>query len=184
MNVRSLAEARRLAPNFADARRLPERRSVIALDVAGPIRRWQTDFLFAYDIFPPEILVGAGEWQEARRPMAVGDHLLQRVWLPPRRWGVSLHLAVRICALFDDADRLGFAYETLTGHPERGVAEFSFREVEGRLQFEIRTFSEPSLWLARLTGPMLVLPYQAWCTRRALEHVRRRFREVNRWPPN
>jgi hypothetical protein len=52
----SLHDAKGFAPNFSDARALPERTSAIDLGVSGPIGNWQTSFLFGYEIFPSHIM--------------------------------------------------------------------------------------------------------------------------------
>lgn len=175
-------EARKLSRNFTDHHALPKRTSSVALGLAGPIRKWRTDFLFDYAVFPPSIIRYQAEWQSAGRRMAVGDLILQRALMPPVGFGLCLEFAVRICALFDEEKRLGFSYETLSGHAESGVSEFYFEERAGELSFTIHTFSQPGHWTSRLAKHFFTLPYQAWCTQRALTQVRRRFHDVNQEP--
>ncbi len=59
-----------------------------------------------------------------------------------------------VYTLDDTADRSGFAYGTLVGHPERGEARFELTHDEGERQvrFRIATFSRPESILARLGG--------------------------------
>ncbi len=59
-----------------------------------------------------------------------------------------------VYTLDDTADRSGFAYGTLVGHPERGEARFELTHDEGQRQvrFRIATFSRPASLLARLGG--------------------------------
>ena len=175
----TFADARRAPRNFTDARAFPERTSSIALGVAGPIARWRTDFLFGYQVFPTAIIRFAAEWLEAGRPMAVGDIILQRAIVPPIGFGLGLEFAVRVCALIREEKRLGFAYETLAGHAESGVSEFYFEDRDGQLHFVIHTFSQPGHWTARLGKHVFTLPYQRWCTNRALVYVRRQFLAEN-----
>ena len=175
----TLREAKEFAPNFADAQSLPERTSSIGLGVSGPIWNWQTSFLFDYDIFPSHIMRFEAEWTTAGRKMKVGDIILQRAIVPPIGFGICMEFAVRVCGIFEDEKRLGFAYETLSGHAERGISEFYFEDRGGVLAFTIHTFSEPGHWTSRLAQRMVTLPYQAWCTRRALRHVRDTFHEKN-----
>jgi uncharacterized protein (UPF0548 family) len=172
-------EAKAFSPNFSDAKALPERTSSIDLGVPGPIRNWQTDFLFDYDIFPSHIMRFEAEWKTAGRKMQVGDIILQRAVVPPIGFGICMEFAVRICSVIQEEKRLGFAYETLRGHAERGVSEFYFED-RGTLAFTIHTFSEPGHWTSRLAKNFATLPYQAWCTRRALKHVREKFLSVNK----
>jgi uncharacterized protein (UPF0548 family) len=61
----------------------------------------------------------------------------------------------RIIYITDTADRFGFAYGTLPGHPEKGEEAFHVqRNGEGRVTFEIVAFSKPAELLARLGGPI------------------------------
>jgi len=175
----SLHDAKGFAANFSNARALPERTSAIDLGVSGPIRDWRTSFLFGYDIFPRRIMRFEAEWKTAGRSMQVGDVILQRAVVPPIGFGICMEFAVRICSLIEEDRRLGFAYETLAGHAERGVSEFYFEDRGDSLAFTIHTFSEPGHWTARLAKRAVTLPYQAWCTRRALKHVRARFCQEN-----
>jgi uncharacterized protein (UPF0548 family) len=120
------------------------------------------------------------EWQKESRNMAVGDVILQRALIPPIGFGLCLEFAVRVSALIDEETRIGFVYETLSGHAESGVSEFYFEERSGQMFFTIHTFSQPGHWTSRIGRRWFTLPYQAWCTRRALNHVRRRFHDQNK----
>ncbi|MDH2388005.1 DUF1990 domain-containing protein [Streptomyces sp. HNM0663] len=53
-------------------------------------------------------------------------------------------------------DRTGFAYGTLTGHPERGEESFvvDLRE-DGTVWFTVTAFSRPAAWYTRLAGPLV-----------------------------
>ena len=81
---------------------------------------------------------------------------------------------MRISALIGEPSKLGFAYETLVAHLERGVPEFCFEERAGEILFVVHTHSEPAHWLSRLS-----LRYQRWCTQQALKHVKQRFHRDN-----
>jgi uncharacterized protein (UPF0548 family) len=175
----SLERAKRLSRYFADARALPEATTRIGLGAAGPIARWKTEFLFDYRVFPAAIMRFEAEWRKHGRGMAVGDIIVQRAVIPPIGFGFCLEFAVRVCALLEEERRRGFAYETLSGHAESGLSAFYIEEIEGELFFTIHTFSQPGHWTSRLARRFFTLPYQAWCTRRALQHVRRMFRAEN-----
>ena len=168
-------EAKVTSRNFADQRAFPERTSSLALGVAGPIRRWQTDFLFDYLVFPKAIMRFEAQWKKEERKMEIGDVILQRAIMPPIGFGLCLEFAVRVSAFIQEEKRLGFAYETLAGHAESGVSEFYFEERDGQLFFTIHTFSQPGHWTSRLGKHIFTLPYQRWCTHRALASVRRHF---------
>ncbi len=111
--------------------------------------------------------------------MRVGDIIVQRAVLPPIGFGLCVEFAVRISALISEPSKLGFAYDTLTGHLERGVSEFYFERRSDELFFVIHTHSEPAHWLSRLGGGVFSLPYQRWCTQQALKHAKRRFQSCN-----
>lgn len=59
-----------------------------------------------------------------------------------------------IAAEFDEADRAGFAYETLPGHPERGRESFYATRADGLVEFTVTAFSKPAVWYSRLGGPV------------------------------
>ena len=170
-----LDEAETLVPNFSSATTLPEKTTDIALGCSRAISSYRTDVLFAYDIFPRFIMRAESQWVRANRAMRVGDIIVQRVVLPPIGFGLCAEFAVRISAIFSESRKVGFAYETLVGHLERGVSEFYFEERNGDVFFVIHTHSEPGHWLSRLGGGLFTLPYQRWCTRQALRHVKQRF---------
>ena len=56
---------------------------------------------------------------------------------------------------------------------ERGISTFTIERLEDRVIFKIRTFSTPGNILTRLVGPIFSVPYQAYCTKAALERVKR-----------
>ena len=174
----TVEEALTLSSNFSTVATLPENTSEIALDCSGPISSRRTDFLFAYDIFPRFLMRAETQWIRQERAMRVGDIIVQRALLPPIGFGLCAEFAVRISALISEPSRLGFAYETLTGHLERGVSEFYFEERAAALFFVIHTHSEPAHLLSRVGRPFSLL-YQKWCTKRALKHVKKRFESCN-----
>ena len=172
-------QARTLDANFTSAATLPEKTTEIALGYPAPIHAYHTDFLFAYDIFPSFLMRAEPQWIRERRTMQIGDIIVQRAVLPPIGFGLCAEFAVRISATFSEPRKLGFAYETLAGHLERGVSEFYFEDRAGELFFVIHTHSEPGHWLSRLARGSLTLPYQRWCTGQALRHVKQRFHREN-----
>jgi uncharacterized protein (UPF0548 family) len=54
----------------------------------------------------------------------------------------------------DEADRYGFAYGTLPGHPEQGEEAFVVERLADRTVFRIVALSRPAEWLARAGGPI------------------------------
>lgn len=72
------------------------------------------------------------------------------------RWRpLRLTIPCRVVYTVDGADRRGFAYGTLPGHPERGEEAFVVTLTEaGEVRFRIRAFSRPASLLARAGGPV------------------------------
>jgi hypothetical protein len=175
--MRPLESAKGLTRNFVSLRGSREQTASIFLANNGPITSYETQFLFDYDIFPAFILRYKTEWEQNSRQMREGDVIIQRVMVPPFVFGVCLDFAVRVTAIYQMQERLGFAYETLRGHVESGISEFYFEERPTGLFFTIRTLSKPCQ-STRLCS-LLVLLYQKWCTNRALQHVKSRFGAEN-----
>ncbi|MEU0083400.1 DUF1990 domain-containing protein [Streptomyces sp. NPDC006274] len=72
-----------------------------------------------------------------------------------------------------DRDRAGFAYGTLTGHPEQGEEAFTVDlHDDGSVWFTVLAFSRPAAWYSRLGGP-LVPVLQRWYARRLGNTLRR-----------
>jgi uncharacterized protein (UPF0548 family) len=68
---------------------------------------------------------------------------------------VGLVVPCRVVYTINEADRRGFAYGTLPGHPERGEEAFVVeRSSDGQVHFLIRSFSRPATRLARAGGPL------------------------------
>jgi uncharacterized protein (UPF0548 family) len=69
---------------------------------------------------------------------------------PVRTWAPC-----RVVYVLDEADRKGFAYGTLPGHPERGEESFVVSIDDDELvTFTVTAFSRPARWFARLGGPV------------------------------
>jgi uncharacterized protein (UPF0548 family) len=57
----------------------------------------------------------------------------------------------RVVYVIDEPNRKGFAYGTVQGHPESGEESFIVEiKPDGSVVFEIRAFSRPARWFARL----------------------------------
>ena len=68
---------------------------------------------------------------------------------------VRLRAACRVVATVDEPRRLGFAYGTLAGHPERGEQLFVVEWLpDDAVQLRVRAFSRPARWWSRLGGPV------------------------------
>jgi uncharacterized protein (UPF0548 family) len=75
---------------------------------------------------------------------------------------------VRVVYLIEEANRVGFAYGTMRGHPESGEESFIVEMADDdSVWLTIRAFSRPSTWLYRLGYPVLRIQ-QARFTKRYL----------------
>ncbi len=139
-------------PNFiADARKVP----------------------FSYQIFPNNIMTFFAQWNAEGRQMKVGDTIVQQAFLPPvQRISQKIVFGVRINKIIDQSDKVGFSYQTLEGHVEKGESTFMAEiTTMGEPVFRIHTYSKPGTLLARIAGPLITIPYQSFCTKQALGHV-------------
>jgi uncharacterized protein (UPF0548 family) len=80
----------------------------------------------------------------------LGATVLLRIRLGPLR----ITAPCRVSWTADDADRAGFAYGTLPGHPERGEEAFILRRTSEGTVLTIRAFSRPDRWYSRLGAPV------------------------------
>jgi hypothetical protein len=155
-----------------DIRQLKRKVSVVPLRSDSTLSEMDLRFLFDYNIFPPTIMAYRTQWQLEKREMRTGDVIVQQVSLPPSRWSLKIAFGVRVCEVISEATQRGFVYETLAGHAEKGRSSFTVETTGSGVIFRIETYSTPgnavSKWLSRI----FTVPYQSYCTRRALEHVR------------
>ncbi|MFB6629305.1 DUF1990 family protein [Streptomyces sp. NPDC056362] len=88
-----------------------------------------------------------------------GVHLEVSLGAGPLRLGVP-------CAVIWTAyekDRVGFAYGTLTGHPECGEESFVVTlDPDGTVRFTVTAFSRPATRYTRLAGPLVPRLQQAY----------------------
>lgn len=125
-------------------------------------------FLTSYRIFPKSILRSYCYWNIRNREIQPGDTIVQEVFLPPfPLFSVKAIMGVLVTEVIEEADKVGFTYETLTGHAEKGRSTFTIEKCDEGMLFRIHTFSRPALPLIGL----ITRPYQAWCTRRALRNT-------------
>jgi uncharacterized protein (UPF0548 family) len=69
--------------------------------------------------------------------------------------GLALVIPCRVVYVVDEHRRRGFAYGTLSGHPEEGEEAFLVTRDEGdQVWLDIVAFSRPGTILARLSGPL------------------------------
>ncbi len=159
-----------------DRGELTERVSTIKVSEGNNLNAINFDFLFDYNIFPSNILTFKTQWEKEKRKMKIGDTILQQATIPARKFlSQKIIFGVRINSIIDDEDRKGFSYETIEGHVEKGESTFTIEQSGQGLIFKIKTFSEPGNLLTKFVAPIFTVPYQAYCTRKALENVKRQI---------
>ena len=94
---------------------------------------------------------GAGLDVRASSPRAVVDAVVLMRLGPP---GVGVGVPCRVVEVLDGPDRVGFAYGTLPGHPERGEELFVVERRGDQAVLRIRAFSAPGTALSRALGPL------------------------------
>ncbi len=159
-----------------DKAKLKEKTTVIRIETEMTLEQISLDFLFDYKIFPSNILTFMTEWGNEKRKMKIGDTILQQAFIPPiKTFSQKIIFGVRITNIIDEADKKGFSYQTIEGHVEKGESTFTVESSNGELIFKIKTFSKPGNFLTKLVGPVFTVPYQKYCTRTAMENVKRRI---------
>jgi hypothetical protein len=156
---------------------LTEKTTEISIDTTKELSEFNSDFFFDYKIFPSRIMTYLTEWAFEKRQMKIGDTIVQQAFIPP-----FLHLSqkiifgVRINEIINEPTRIGFSYETLHGHVEKGLSIFTLEKTinQGTI-FKVHTFSKPGNFLTKLVGPIFSVPYQTYCTRHGLLNVKRQL---------
>jgi hypothetical protein len=160
-----------------DKARLVEKTTVISIHTTRELQELNTDFFFDYKIFPTSIMTFLTQWNFEYRKMQVGDTIVQQAFIPPlRQFSQKIIFGVRINEIINKPTKLGFSYETLIGHVEKGISIFTIEKTpEQKTIFKVHTFSTPGNLLTQLFGPVLSVPYQTFCTRRGLLNVKRQL---------
>jgi len=84
-------------------------------------------------------------------PAQVGTVVSQRVGVGP----LGLVAPCKVVYVVDDADRRGFAYGTLPGHPESGEESFAVSILDDEsVALDIRSFSRPGNVISRIGRPV------------------------------
>lgn len=121
-------------------------------------------------LFSWELHRQAGLVVHARRPVVERGAVVATVL---GRGNVGIVAPCRVVYVVDEADRRGFAYGTLDGHPESGEEAFVLsRHRDGSVVLDITAFSRPASWLVRLANPAATR-MQDWMTGRYLRAVER-----------
>jgi len=105
---------------------------------AAALRHWAAHEGAGVRIFPHD------------HPVFLGATILAVISLGP----AQIIAPCRIVRVIDEPDRLGFAWGTLRGHPERGEEALVVERRTDGTFFSITAFSRPADPLARLAGPI------------------------------
>ena len=159
-----------------DKSRLTENITTIEIDTNKKIDQLNLDFLFDYKIFPDNIMTFKTQWSEDKRKMNVGDTIAQQVYIPPTMtFSQKIIFGVRVTEIIDQFDKKGFSYETLEGHVEKGISTFTVEQIDNKVIFKIQTYSTPGNFLTKLLGPIFSIPYQKFCTKSALNNIKKQL---------
>jgi len=117
--------------------------------VVGQSRDWFD--VAAGRVLTWEVQRRAGLTVKTTREVALGVRAVLRMRVGP----VPVRAPVEVVVVTAEADRVGFAYGTLEGHPERGEERFEVvLRADGAVEARIRAFSRPGRWFTRLAGPV------------------------------
>jgi uncharacterized protein (UPF0548 family) len=105
--------------------------------------------------------VGVGVRADAER---AAPGVLVEVTLGPGRAGVRA--PCRVVRTVTEADRIGFAYGTLAGHPTEGEESFLVEMGDDKaVWFTVTAFSRPARWYTRALGPAVPLAQKLYAQR-------------------
>lgn len=154
--------------------KMTEKITVISITGTKDIPELNTSFFLDYQIFPNSIMTYLTQWNAERREMLVGDTIVQQVFIPPfRHLSQKIILGVRINEIIREPTKIGFSYETLEGHVEKGISIFTIEQTKEQTTiFKVHTFSKPGNLFSKLVAPIFSIPYQAFCTQQGLLNVK------------
>jgi len=94
---------------------------------------------------------GAGlRFAPADAPIATGVSVVVGITLPV----LTVVAPCRIVWTVNEADRFGFAYGTLAGHPESGEESFVVAQTATGIRFEVTAVSRPAGMVAHIGAPI------------------------------
>ena len=122
------------------------------LDVSRVVGRGRDWFdVAAARVLTWEVQRRAGLAVDCSREVALGVRTVLTMKVGP----VPVRAPVEVVVVTIEPDRVGFAYGTLAGHPERGEERFEvLLRADGAVEAHIRAFSRPGRWFTRLAGPV------------------------------
>jgi uncharacterized protein (UPF0548 family) len=100
----------------------------------------------------------------ADAPIATGVSIVVGITLPV----LTVVAPCRIVWTVNEADRFGFAYGTLAGHPESGEESFVVAQTATGIRFEVTAVSRPAGVVARSGAPVVARTIRRRTSRRYL----------------
>ncbi|MBA3827723.1 MAG: DUF1990 family protein [Taibaiella sp.] len=159
---------------------LKEKKASISITCNEELKELSLNFLFDYLVFPDNILTACTQWAYEQRNMQTGDIIVQQIYFPPFKIiSQKIVAGVRIKEIFKEDRLMGFSYETLQGHIEKGISSFLISKTNGYINFAIHTHSKPNNVILDLLSPLFSSPYQDYCTRKALQQMKELFKKEN-----
>lgn len=159
-----------------DKNNLIEKTTIQEINTTKRLNEIDITFLFDYKIFPGNIMSYKTQWNDENRTMRINDTIVQQAFLPPfNNLSQKIIFGVRINEIINETNRKGFSYETIEGHIEKGISTFTIEELNDKIIFKIHTFSTPGNLLTKIVGPLITIPYQTYCTKKALQNVKRQI---------
>lgn len=122
-------------------------------------RAWSTMLAATQDAFTRavdalsnwRVQEGSGLIVRSDGPMAVGTNVAMSAPLPLTGY---IDVTCRVVAVIDEPDRFGFAYGTLSVHPERGEEAFVVSRDDDTVRFDVTAVSAHANVISRLTSPV------------------------------
>ena len=92
------------------------------------------------------------QWASEKREMQIGDTIVQQAFIPAlRHLSQKIIFGVRINDIINEPTKIGFTYEILKGHVERGISIFTIEKTaDQKTIFKVHTFSQPGNILTKL----------------------------------
>lgn len=113
----------------------------------GDLQR-ATDALMTYKIFSPKRMYPLVCTPDGR--IALDSTIVQRVVLGP----AAIETGVRVIEVEQTDERSYFAYATLEGHPEQGIASFAVIRSGSGIALRAEAWSRAGSWLTRVGRPI------------------------------
>jgi uncharacterized protein (UPF0548 family) len=111
-----------------------------------------------YRFYPPDVMMHTSDFDQQRRRMKTGDHIVQRIRILP---GLDVLTMNEVMRMTDESRSAGFAYATTAKHDEVGQwsADVTLDDA-GALHLRIHSVGKANL-------PFFMKPFARWIQLRA-----------------